>query len=139
MWLKGFHLFFMTAWFAGLFYLPRIFVNHAEITDEATSERFKMMERKLYRFITPWMILTLVFGIWMLYDYAWAAWGHMLWLHIKLALIVGLVGYHHWCGRVVKIFAEDRNTKSHVWYRWFNEIPVLFLLAIIYLASIKPF
>ena len=139
MWLKGFHLFFMTAWFAGLFYLPRIFVNHAEITDEATSERFKMMERKLYRFITPWMILTLVFGLWMLYDYAWAAWGHMLWLHIKLVLMVGLVGYHHWCGRIVKTFARDGNTKSHVWYRWFNEIPVVFLLASIYLASIKPF
>jgi putative membrane protein len=139
MWLKGFHLFFMTAWFAGLFYLPRIFVNHADITDEATSERFKMMERKLYKFITPWMILTVVFGLWMLYDYAWAVFGHMHWLHIKLALIVGLIGYHHWCGRIVKQFANDKNTRSHVWYRWFNEIPVLFLLAIIYLASIKPF
>ena len=139
MWLKGFHLFFMTAWFAGLFYLPRIFVNHAEITDEATSERFRMMERKLYRFITPWMILTIVFGLWMLHDYAWAVWGHMLWLHIKLALIAGLVGYHFWCGRIVKTFAEERNRRSHVWYRWFNEIPELFLLAIVYLASIKPF
>jgi putative membrane protein len=139
MWLKGFHLFFMTAWFAGLFYLPRIFVNHAEITDEATSERFRMMERKLYRFITPWMILTIVFGLWMLHDYAWAVWGHMLWLHIKLALIAGLVGYHFWCGRIVKTFAEERNRRSHVWYRWFNEIPVLLLLAIVYLASIKPF
>ena len=139
MWLKGFHLFFMTAWFAGLFYLPRIFVNHAEITDEATSERFRMMERKLYRFITPWMVLTIVFGLWMLHDYAWAVWGHMLWLHIKLALIVGLVGYHFWCGRIVRTFAEERNRRSHVWYRWFNEIPVLFLLAIVYLASIKPF
>jgi len=139
MWLKGFHLFFMTAWFAGLFYLPRIFVNHAEVTDEATSERFKMMERKLYKFITPWMILTLVFGIWMLYDYAWAVYGKMGWLHLKIALLVGLVGYHHWCGRIVKTFAKDANKRSHVWYRWFNEIPVVFLLAIIYLASIKPF
>ena len=75
----------------------------------------------------------------MLYDYAWAVWGHMLWLHIKLVLIIGLVGYHYWCGRIVKTFAEDRNSRSHVWYRWFNEIPVLFLLAIIYLASVKPF
>ena len=139
MWLKGFHLFFMTAWFAGLFYLPRIFVNHADISDKATSERFKLMEHKLYRFITPWMILTIVFGIWMLYEYAWAVWGHMLWLHIKLVLIVGLVGYHFWCGRIVQTFAGDRNRRSHVWYRWFNEIPVLFLLAIIYLASVKPF
>jgi putative membrane protein len=139
MWLKGFHLFFMTAWFAGLFYLPRIFVNHAERTDNATSERFKLKERKHYRFITPWMILTIVFGIWMLHDYAWAVWGHMLWLHIKLVLIIGLVGYHFWCGRIVKTFAEDQNRRSHVWYRWFNEIPVLFLLAIVYLASVKPF
>lgn len=139
LWVKSFHLFFMVAWFAGLFYLPRIFVNHAMIEDKATSEQFKLMERKLYKFTTPWMILTLVFGIWMLYDYAWAAYGSQLWLHIKLALIIGLVGYHHWCGRIVKTFAEDRNTRSHVWYRWFNEIPVVFLLAIVLLAGLKPF
>ena len=138
MWLKGFHLFFMTAWCAGLFYLPRIFVNHAMIDDEATSNQFKLMERKLYRFITPWMILTLVFGIWMLFNYAWAVYGSMLWLHIKLLLIVGLVGYHHWCGYLVKQFAADRNTRSHVWYRWFNELPVVLLIAIVLLAVLKP-
>ncbi len=139
LWVKSLHLFFMVAWFAGLFYLPRIFVNHAMVEDKATSEQFKIMERKLYKFITPWMILTLAFGIWMLYDYAWAAFGSQLWLQIKLVLIVGLVGYHHWCGRIVKIFAEDRNTKNHVWYRWFNEIPVVSLLAIVLLAGLKPF
>lgn len=138
MWLKSFHIFFMVAWFAGLFYLPRIFVNHAMIKDEATNNQFKIMERKLYKFITPWMILTVGFGIWMLYDYAWAAYGSMLWLHIKLALIAGLVAYHFWCGQIVKTFAEDRNTHSHVWYRWFNEIPVFFLLTIVLLAGIKP-
>lgn len=139
MWLKSFHLFFMVAWFAGLFYLPRIFVNHAMIDDESTSKQFKIMERKLYKFITPWMILTVVFGLWMLYDYAWAAYGTQLWLHIKLTLMVGLIAYHFWCGHIVKTFAEDKNTRSHVWYRWFNEIPVFFLLAIVLLAGVKPF
>lgn len=139
LWLKSLHLFFMVAWFAGLFYLPRIFVNHAMVTDAATSTQLKLMERKLYRFITPWMTLTLIFGVWMLYDYAWAAYGSQLWLHIKLALIACLIGYHYWCGHIVRIFAEDQNTRSHVWYRWFNEIPVFFLLAIVLLAGLKPF
>ncbi len=139
MWLKSLHIFFMVAWFAGLFYLPRIFVNHAMTDDEAISNRFKIMERKLYKFITPWMLLTLVFGIWMLYDYAWAAYGSMLWLHIKLKLVAILVAYHFWCGQIIKTFAEDKNTRSHVWYRWFNEIPVFFLLAIVLLAGLKPF
>ncbi len=139
MWLKSLHIFFMVAWFAGLFYLPRIFVNHAMIDDEATSHRFKIMERKLYRFTTPWMILTVVFGLWMLYDYAWAAYGSMLWLHIKLKLVVILIAYHLWCGQIVKTFAEDKNTRSHVWYRWFNEMPVFLLLAIVLLTGLKPF
>ncbi len=139
MWLKSLHIFFMVAWFAGLFYLPRIFVNHAMIDDEATSHRFKIMERKLYRFTTPWMILTVVFGVWMLYDYAWAAYGSMLWLHIKLKLVAVLIAYHLWCGQIVKTFAEDKNTRSHVWYRWFNETPVFLLLAIVLLTGLKPF
>ena len=140
MWLKALHLFFMTAWFAGLFYLPRLFVYHAMTDDEAGNERFKIMERKLYYFVTPWMILTLVFGLWMLFDYAWAAWGHhMLWLHIKILLVGLLVIYHLWCGRIMKTFARDENSRSHKWYRWFNEVPVVILLAIIYLASLKPF
>ena len=139
LWLKAFHLIFMVTWFAGLFYLPRIFVYHAMTEDEAGHERFKVMERKLYYFVMPWMILTMVFGIWMLYSYAWAAWGSMLWLQIKLVLVALLVVYHFWCGRLVKAFAENRNTHSHVWYRWFNEIPVLFLFAIILLATLKPF
>lgn len=139
MWLKSLHIFFMVAWFAGLFYLPRIFVNHAMTDDQAISNQFKLMERKLYRFITPWMILTIVFGVWMLYDYAWAAYGSMLWLHIKLKLVAGLILYHFWCGQIIKTFAKDKNTRSHIWYRWFNEIPVFFLLAIILLAGLKPF
>jgi protoporphyrinogen IX oxidase len=139
LWLKAFHLIFMVAWFAGLFYLPRIFVNHAMTEHQETSEHFKIMERKLYRFVGPWMVLTLVFGIWMLYDYAWAAYGKMMWLHIKLTLIGLLVIYHFYCGKLVKDFANDANRHSHVWYRWFNEIPVLILFAVILLAVLKPF
>ncbi len=139
MWLKALHLIFMVTWFAGIFYLPRLFIYHTMTNDEAGNERFKIMERKLYLFITPWMLLTLVFGIWMLFDYAWAAFGKMLWLHIKLTLLVLLVAYHFYCGKLVKDFAQDRNQRSHVWFRWFNEIPVLLLVAITLLASVKPF
>lgn len=138
MWLKAWHLIFMVTWFAGIFYLPRLFVYHADTDDEAGNERFKIMERKLYLFTMPWMILTLVFGFWMLYDYAWAAFGHMMWLHIKLLLITLLVAYHFYCGKLVKDFAADRNTHSHVWYRWFNEFPVIILFAIVLLAVLKP-
>lgn len=138
LWLKAFHLIFMVAWFAGLFYLPRIFVNHAMTMHKETSEHFKLMERKLYRFVGPWMVLTLVFGVWMLYDYAWAAYGKMMWLHIKLTLVAILVGYHFYCGKLVKDFANDTNKHSHIWYRWFNEIPVIILFAVILLAVLKP-
>ncbi len=139
MWLKAWHLIFMVTWFAGIFYLPRLFVYHAMTEDEAGRERFKVMERKLYRFTTPWMILNLGFGLWMLYDYAWAAYSSMMWLHIKLLLIAILFGYHLYCGKLVKEFALDQNHRSHVWYRWFNEIPVLILFAVVLLATLKPF
>jgi len=139
MWLKAWHLIFMVTWFAGLFYLPRLFVYHAMTDDDAGNERFKVMERKLYYFTTPWMLLTLLFGFWMLYDYAWAAYGHMLWLHIKLLLIAILVAYHLYCGHLVKQFARDQNNRSHTWYRWFNEVPVPILFTVVLLASLKPF
>jgi len=139
MWLKAFHLIFMVTWFSGLFYLPRLFVYHAASEDAISIERFKIMERKLYYGITmPGGILTLVFGIWMLADYAWAVYGQMLWLHIKLGLIALLVVYHLYCGKLVKDFRDDRNRRSHVWYRWFNEIPVVFLIAVVLLAVLKP-
>ncbi len=138
MWLKAWHLIFMVTWFAGLFYLPRLFVYHAQTKDEAGRERFKIMERKLYRFTTPWMLLTLGFGIWMLIDYAWLAFGDMLWLRIKLVLVALLVVYHLYCGKLVSDLARDQNRHSHVWYRWFNEIPVFFLFAIILLATLRP-
>jgi putative membrane protein len=99
-WVKAFHIIFMVAWFAGLFYLPRLFVNHAMAEEEEVKARLRLMERKLYRFITPWMVLTLVFGFWLLFDYAWAAYAHMLWLHVKLALVAALVVYHFYCGKL---------------------------------------
>lgn len=140
MWLKAFHIIFMVTWFAGLFYLPRLFVYHAMSEDRISIERFKVMERKLYYGImTPGMILTLVFGIWMLVDYAWALYGRAGWLHVKLVLVALLIGYHLWCGKLLRDFKRDRNRHSHVWYRWFNEVPVLFLVAIVLLATVKPF
>ena len=138
LWLKALHLIFMVAWFAGLFYLPRLFINHAMTDNQHVSEHFKIMERKLYRFTTPWMVLTLVFGTWMLVDYAWAAYGSMLWLQIKLVLIGILVAFHFYCGKLLKDFANDRNKYSHVWLRYFNEIPAVIMFIMIPLAVLKP-
>ncbi len=135
--LKALHLIFMVTWFAGLFYLPRLFVYHAMSEDVPTIERFKIMERKLFfGIMTPGALLTLVFGVWMLGESAWAAYG---WLHAKLLLIVLMVGYHVWCGKLLLDFKHDRNRHGHVWYRWFNEVPVLFLVSITLLATLKPF
>lgn len=139
MWLKAWHLIGMVTWFAGLFYLPRLFVYHAMSDDRVSIDRFKIMERKLYYGITtPGGVFTLVFGIWMLHDYAWAAFGDQLWLQVKLVLLGLLVAYHLYCGRLVREFRDDRNRRSHVWYRWFNELPVLLLIAIVLLAVLKP-
>ncbi len=138
LWVKAFHVIAVVTWFAGLFYLPRLFVYHAMAEDSASRERFKIMERKLYRGImTPSMIATLALGIWLLYLNP--AWLKMGWMHAKLTLVVLLVGYHHVCLAYMKKFAADANTKSHVFYRWFNEVPVLFLIAIIILVVVKPF
>jgi len=140
LWLKALHLIFMTTWFAGLFYLPRLFVYHAMTEDEAGINRFKIMERKLYfGIMTPGAILTIIFGFWMLGDYAWAAYGSAGWLHVKLVLLALLVGYHIWCGKLLLDFKHDRSEHSHVWFRWFNEVPVLFLVGIVVLATVKPF
>ena len=138
-WIKALHLFFMIGWFAGIFYLPRLFVYHAMTDSPDVSDQFKVMERKLYRFVTPFMWLTIVLGLWLLYDYAWAAFATNGWLHLKLLLVAALVGYHFYCGRLVRRFAADHNRRSHVWYRWFNEMPVLLLLPIVLLAVAKPF
>jgi putative membrane protein len=130
----------MVTWFAGLFYLPRLYVYHAMTADAVSVERFKIMERKLYWGITtPGMALTLLFGIWMLSDYAWELYGTSGWLHLKLTLIGCLIAYHVLCGIWLIDFKNDRNTHSHIFYRWMNEVPVVFLIAIILLASLKPF
>lgn len=140
MWLKALHLISMVTWFAGLFYLPRLFVYHAMSSDTISIERFKIMERKLYWGITtPGMVLTLGFGIWMLVSYAWSLYGHSGWLHAKLGILVLMVIYHVQCGRWLGVFKRDQNRRSHVYYRWMNEVPVLFLVAIILLAVLKPF
>ncbi|MCU7959313.1 MAG: protoporphyrinogen oxidase HemJ [gamma proteobacterium symbiont of Bathyaustriella thionipta] len=139
LWLKAFHLITMVTWFAGIFYLPRLFVYHAMADDETSKERFKIMQRKLYwGIMTPSGVLTLILGSAMLMDYAWAAWGSSLWLHIKLGLITALVVYHLYCGKLMTDFRDDKNHHSHKWYRWFNEIPVIMLVAIILLAVLKP-
>jgi putative membrane protein len=136
LWFKALHLIFMVTWFAGLFYLPRLFVYHAMSEDKASIERFKIMERKLYYGITtPGMVLTVVFGIGILMS------GHyldQLWIHIKLTLVGLLIIYHIHCGKLVADFKHDRNRHSHVFYRWYNELPVLILIAIIFLAVFRP-
>ncbi len=140
LWLKALHLIFMVTWFAGLFYLPRLFVYHAMSSDDISNERFKVMERKLFfGIMTPGMIVTFIFGIWMLIDYAWALYGQNGWLHAKLALLFLLVIYHIFCGIWLFDFKHDRNRRSHVYYRWMNEVPVLFLVGIVILAVVKPF
>ena len=140
LWLKALHLIFMVTWFAGLFYLPRLFVYHALAEDQTSIERFKIMEGKLYfGIMTPGAVLTLLFGFWTLLSIGWRVYAEAGWLHIKLALILFLVIYHVYCGRLLSDFKHDRNRHDHVWYRWFNEIPVLFLFAIIILAVVKPF
>ena len=129
-WIKAFHIIFMVAWFAGIFYLPRLFVNHAMAEEDDVKARLALMEGKLYRFITPWMLLTIVLGLWLLFDYAWAAFSHMWWLHLKLVLVALLIGYHFYCGKIIRDFANGRCQRSHVWFRWFNELPVLVLFLV---------
>ncbi len=140
LWLKAFHLIFVVTWFAALFYLPRLFVYHAECKDEAGNARFKIMERKLYYGIMmPSAILTFIFGAWMLSYYSIEQIATMHWLHAKLLLVVILYFYHAYCGKLVKQFARDENTRSHVFYRWFNEFPVVILIAVVILVIVKPF
>ncbi len=133
--LKALHIVFMVTWFAGLFYLPRLFVYHAMSSDAVSLERFKVMERKLYwGIMTPGAVLTVFFGTWLWLGFGYAG----AWLHWKLALVALLAGYHAWCGKLVVDFREGRNTRSHVWLRWFNEVPVLLLFAIVFLVVLKP-
>jgi putative membrane protein len=139
LWIKALHIIFMVTWFAGLFYLPRLFVYHADCRDETGNARFLVMERKLFAIMTIGAVLTAVFGVWMLADYAWAAYREMLWLDLKLLLVAALIGFHIYCGVLVREFRNGSARHSHVFYRWINEIPALLLVAIVLLAVVKPF
>lgn len=139
LWLKAFHVIAVICWFAGLFYLPRLFVYHVDTMDEAGRARFALMERKLYRGImTPSMIATLALGIWLLIE-SWPAWRGQGWLHAKLALVILLLAYHHACGIYRRQLAEDRCRRSALFFRIFNELPVLALVGIVILVVVKPF
>ena len=140
LWVKAFPLIFMVAWFAGLFYLPRLFVYHAMSEDQTSIDRFKIMERKLFfGIMTPGAILTIVFGLWTWYANSWGAYAGTQWLHVKLALVLVLVIYHIYCGKLLLDFKYDRNQHGHIFYRWLNEFPVLILVAVIILAVVRPF
>lgn len=139
LWIKAFHIISVITWFAALFYLPRLFVYHAMSQDKISIERFKVMERKLYRGImTPSMILTVALGVWMVVN-TWEFYQTQYWLHVKLALVALLIAYHFYCGRLLQTFKQDNNTRSDVFYRWFNEFPVLILIAVVILAIVRPF
>jgi len=137
LWIKALHIVFVSSWFAGLFYLPRIFVNLAMETNPVVNERLLLMARKLYRFMTILMIPALVLGLWL-----WLLYGigqQSIWLYLKLVLVILLIGYHHICKRLLKKFENGENTHSHIWYRWFNEAPVLGMIAVVILVVVKPF
>jgi protoporphyrinogen IX oxidase len=136
LWLKAFHIIFVVTWFAGLFYLPRLFVYHVVATDAPGLERFVIMERRLYAIMTLGASLAVVFGVAMLA--AAPAYLHFGWLHVKLALVALLIGYHIWCRILMTALREGRNTHSQRWYRLFNEAPALLLVAIVLLAVVKP-
>ena len=136
LWIKAFHIVFVVTWFAGLFYLPRLFVYHAMSEDTTSHERFTIMERKLFNGImTPSAVLAIGFGLWLWWGYGFGGG----WLHVKLALVAILVAYHIYCYRLMLKFRENQNRHGHVFYRWLNEIPVVLLIAVVILVVVKPF
>ena len=137
LWIKALHIVFVASWFAGLFYLPRIFVNLAMEDSPPARARLLLMARKLYRFMTILAVPALGFGVWLWLGYGIGIGG--AWMHAKLAIVVLLIGYHHACGRILKKFEAGGNTRSHVFYRWFNEAPVLMMLVAVILVVVKPF
>ncbi|WP_412972252.1 protoporphyrinogen oxidase HemJ [Glaciecola sp. MF2-115] len=139
LWLKAFHVFFMIAWMAGIFYLPRLFVYHAETKHQETKDQFKIMERRLWFFVTPFAVLTLILGVLIMYEYGLGWLKASAWLHAKLTIVALFYVYHFYLYHLLKKFAADENTKSPRFYRMINELPVLALLAIVILAIIKPF
>lgn len=137
LWLKAFHIFLVVSWFAGLFYLPRIFVNLAMVPADSGPERERLllMSRKLYKFVTPIGALAVITGLWLWFGFGFTGG----WLHAKTTLVALLVGYHFYCGALLKSFVAGDNRRSHVWFRFFNELPVLVLLAVCILVVVKPF
>ncbi len=138
LWLRALHIIFVVCWFAGLFYLPRIFVYYAQSEHVETRAQLAVMSRRLYRFVTPFMLLTVVFGLGLIslnFDYYLGA----TWLWLKLAGVAFLVVYHFQCGRYVKRINAEQDDHSHVFYRFFNEVPVIFLFGIVFLVVLKPF
>jgi putative membrane protein len=135
LWIKAFHIVFIASWFAGLFYLPRIYVNLAQETNTDATARLLGMARRLYRFTSILAIPALLLGLWL-----WLGFGIQGgWLHAKLALVVLAIGYHHACGSILKKFEAGVNQRSHKWFRWFNEVPVVLLMLIVILVVVKPF
>jgi putative membrane protein len=139
LWVKALHIVFVVSWFAGLFYLPRIFVNLAMENDTASTQRLLLMARKLFRFMTMLALPAVVFGLWLYLGYGIGRGAGQGWMHAKLALVLVLIGYHHGCGVLLRKFEAGRNARSHKFYRWFNELPVLVLLAVVILVVVKPF
>jgi putative membrane protein len=136
LWIKSLHIIFTVTWFAGLFYLPRLFVYHSLSEDRVSRERFTLMERKLFfGIMTPGAILTLVFGLWLWLGYGFSG----LWLQLKLALVLLLIGFHIYCGVLMRDFRHERNKHGHIFYRWLNELPSLILVATVLLVVMKPF
>jgi len=141
LWIKALHIVFIASWFAGLFYLPRIFVNLAMVEPGSTAERDRLllMARKLMRFTHILMVPAVAFGLVLWLGYGIGMGTDNGWMHAKLAVVLLVVGYHHLCGRLLKKLEANQNTHSHVWYRWFNEAPVLMLVAIVIFVVVKPF
>ena len=139
LWIKALHIVFIASWFAGLFYLPRIFVNLAMEKEAVVIERLLLMARKLYRFMSVLAVPALALGIWLWIGYGIGKGPGNGWMHAKLAVVVLLIGYHHACGSLLKKFEQNRNSRSHVWFRWFNEVPVMLMLVAVILVVVKPF
>jgi protoporphyrinogen IX oxidase len=141
LWIKSLHIIFVVSWFAGLFYMPRIFVNLALVPADSTAERDRLllMAAKLYRFMGPLALLALIFGVWLWLGYGIGRGPGNGWMHAKLFGVFLIIGYHGACGSLLKKFQAGKNVRSHVWYRWFNEVPVLMLACVVILVVVKPF
>jgi len=141
LWIKALHIVFVASWFAGLFYLPRIFVNLALVPADSSAERARLllMARKLYRFTNVLAFPAVILGLWLWLGYGIGRGGGQYWMHAKLAVVVLAIGYTHSCGSLLKKLENNTSKRSHVWFRWFNEVPVVLLLMAVILVVVKPF